>query len=292
MLLTVKMTKDSSRKQSVSSLADLCFQSSLKYLESSRKWDERTNTFIPEDLCTALISKKLKSGHCDDDFVSTYLADVQTSRITKLHMSGARITDIALEFISRHPLREVDVSHCEVSEKALVSLAKCKSTLTTLKMVHCRQITEFKELRHLTGLKSLDVSDTWLDDGNGIRSFVNLVNLRMLNLSGTEIVSLDPLNNLAMLTNLDLSCCREIESIKPLETIRRYDLRSNYNKYEKVFKRVFSSTLTVFIRLSFWTGTLGKISTQPHAIVKQICFPNGNVLFFHCFLYPRTECIM
>ncbi|CAH3037645.1 unnamed protein product [Pocillopora meandrina] len=221
MLLTVKMTKDSSRKQSVSSLADLCFQSSLKYLESSRKWDERTNTFIPEDLCTALINKKLKSGHCDDDFVSTYLADVQTSRITKLHMSGARITDIALEFISRHPLREVDVSHCEVSEKALVSLAKCKSTLTSLKMVHCRQITEFKELRHLTGLKSLDVSDTWLDDGNGIRFFVNLVNLRMLNLSGTEIVSLDPLNTLAMLTNLDLSCCREIESIKPLETIRR-----------------------------------------------------------------------
>ena len=25
--------------------------------------------------------------------------------------------------------------------------------------------------------------------------------------------------------------------------------------------------------------TFGKISAQPHTIVKQICFPNGNVLF-------------
>ena len=27
------------------------------------------------------------------------------------------------------------------------------------------------------------------------------------------------------------------------------------------------------------TGLNGKISAQPHTIVKQICFPNGNVLF-------------
>ena len=36
----------------------------------------------------------------------------------------------------------------------------------------------------------------------------------------------------------------------------------------------------------------GQISAQPHTIVKQICFPNGNVLFSHCFLCPRTERII
>ena len=36
----------------------------------------------------------------------------------------------------------------------------------------------------------------------------------------------------------------------------------------------------------------GKISAQPHNIVKQICFPNCNLLFCHCLLYPRTECII
>ena len=27
----------------------------------------------------------------------------------------------------------------------------------------------------------------------------------------------------------------------------------------------------------------GKVSAQPHTIVKQICFPNGNVLFLSLF---------
>lgn len=222
------MTKDSLPNGSVSSLAELCFQSSLKYLESSKKW----NAFLPEDICQALICKKLKTGHCDDDFVSTYLADIQTSRITKVHITGARITDNGLEMISRHPLREVDISHCsELSEKTVVSLAKCSNTLTSLKMSRCRQITVFNGLRRLTGLRSLDVSSTWLDNHSGFECFADLINLRMLNLSGTEIKTLDPLKTMTMLTNLDLSCCEKIKSITPLETIQGYDLfLSHFNK--------------------------------------------------------------
>ena len=30
-------------------------------------------------------------------------------------------------------------------------------------------------------------------------------------------------------------------------------------------------------------GRSGKVSAQPHTIVKQICFPNGNVLFLSLF---------
>ena len=37
---------------------------------------------------------------------------------------------------------------------------------------------------------------------------------------------------------------------------------------------------------------MGKISAQPHTIVKQICFPNGNVLFLSLFSLSKTECIM
>ena len=34
----------------------------------------------------------------------------------------------------------------------------------------------------------------------------------------------------------------------------------------------------------FWsTIDLGKVSVQPHIIAKQICFPNGNVLFLSLF---------
>ena len=33
---------------------------------------------------------------------------------------------------------------------------------------------------------------------------------------------------------------------------------------------------------------LGKVSAQPHTIVKQICFPNGNVLFLSLFSLFRN----
>ena len=46
------------------------------------------------------------------------------------------------------------------------------------------------------------------------------------------------------------------------------------------------------LRSSKEISKFGQISAQPHTIVKQICFPNGNVLFSHCFLCPRTECII
>ena len=32
----------------------------------------------------------------------------------------------------------------------------------------------------------------------------------------------------------------------------------------------------------------GKISAQPHTIVKQICFPNGNVLFLSLFSLSKN----
>ena len=37
-----------------------------------------------------------------------------------------------------------------------------------------------------------------------------------------------------------------------------------------------------------WHGYDGKISAQPHTIVKQICFPNGNVLFLSLWYNFRT----
>ena len=33
---------------------------------------------------------------------------------------------------------------------------------------------------------------------------------------------------------------------------------------------------------------MGKISAQPHTIVKQICFPNGNVLFLSLFSLSKN----
>ena len=45
--------------------------------------------------------------------------------------------------------------------------------------------------------------------------------------------------------------------------------------------------LTVVACLSF-KRIKGKISAQPYTIVKQICFPNGNVLFLSLFSLSKN----
>ena len=40
--------------------------------------------------------------------------------------------------------------------------------------------------------------------------------------------------------------------------------------------------------LGYITIKMGKISAQPHTIVKQICFPNGNVLFLSLFSLSKN----
>ena len=61
--------------------------------------------------------------------------------------------------------------------------------------------------------------------------------------------------------------------------------------FESYHHHLLPIRLYVF-QWSNWQKPDGKISAQAHTIVKQICFPNGNVLFWHCFLYPRGEYIM
>ena len=42
------------------------------------------------------------------------------------------------------------------------------------------------------------------------------------------------------------------------------------------------------VRCSSCSALFGKISVQPHTIVKQICFPNGNVLFLSLFSLSKN----
>ena len=48
---------------------------------------------------------------------------------------------------------------------------------------------------------------------------------------------------------------------------------------------MFRQSVRKFTSQSSWwfNNSAGKISAQPHTIVKQICFPNGNVLFLSLF---------
>ena len=51
-----------------------------------------------------------------------------------------------------------------------------------------------------------------------------------------------------------------------------------------------SKSLSLFFSdyLNVYYGESGKVSAQPHTIVKQICFPNGNVLFLALFSLSKN----
>lgn len=217
------MTKDDLADGTVSSLFEICFKTSLKYLESSQL-PKNESLFLPEEVCQALISQKIKMGTCSDDFIAKFFADIQTSRMTRANLSCTAITDAGVELISRHCLREVDVSKCEaLTSKSIEFLLRCKDSLVSLNVSYCRQINYFSGLRDFTKLKSLDLSRTFIDQRE-FDSLCTLVHLRRLNISGTHISSLEPVRSMCSLTSLDLSNCDDLESVEPLEAVKGYDL--------------------------------------------------------------------
>ena len=253
------MTKDELAHGTVSSLLEICLKSSLKYLESAQL-PKNENIFLPEDICEALICKKLKTGNCDDDFIATFFADVRTSRMTKAHLSSSTVTDAGIEMIASHPLREVDISKCStLSERSVQFLVKCKDTLISLNMSHCRQINSYRGLQHLTKLKNLDVSRTFIDQRE-FECLSTLVHLRRLVVSGTDIRALEPIKSMPSLTTLDLSNCRSIESIEPLEVAKGYMIYFELllkpaahlrKELRKLSREAISSAVSSRVRLSF-----------------------------------------
>lgn len=238
-----EMTKDEIGDGNVSSLLDMCIKSSLEYLESNQLLKNEA-VFLPEDICEALICKKLKTRNCNDDFIATFFADVRTSRMTKAHLSSSTLTDAGIEMISSHPLREVDISKCtSLTGKSLLYLLKCKHTLVSLNIAHFEMRWAQGVLQHLTKLKNLDISRTYFDQRE-FESLKTLVNLQRLIASGTGIKSLEPVRGMASLTTLDLSNCHSIEVIKPLESIKGTLCWLSLYNCEKVFSSVGSvSTL-------------------------------------------------
>ena len=215
------MTKDELAHGNVSTLLEMCLETSLRFFESSNC---QLNVFVPEYVCEALIDKKLKEGRCDDNFLCS-ISSPRTSRMFRARLCGASITDYALEVIcDGHPLRDVDISNChKLSHRAITHLGKCQSTLVSLSLANCHQFSSLKGLDQLTNLKNLDLTNTYTVH-HEFEMLSRLVNLKRLNLTGTKIERLEPASNLKNLTSLDLSECRQVTSIKALETIRGYDL--------------------------------------------------------------------
>lgn len=223
----------------VTTLLDLCMDTSLGFLESASFKNQ--HIFLPEDLCEAFISKRLKCGDCNDNFLATF-SDPQTSRIVRLNLKGASITDRGLELISCQPLKELNISSCRlVTQDGLKYLHRCKNTLMCLNLGQCCRIYDFTEVASFYNLKVLDLRNTVITQEQFERISLGLQNLMSLNLTETYISDLSPVNFMRSLTTLDLSECPDIQSIKPLECLKGW-VMWNIPKQDKT-----AQILTIFV---------------------------------------------
>ncbi|XP_048586884.1 protein zer-1 homolog isoform X2 [Nematostella vectensis] len=202
----------------VTSLLDLCMDKSLKLFDAAT-FKTSGVVFLPEDVCEAFISKRLKSGDCTDNFLSSF-SNPQTSRIVRVNLKGASITDRGLQLISCQPIRELNISRClEVTQHGIKHICQCKNTLKCLNIGQCIRIMDFCDVAKLNNLRFLDLSKTLIEQYDFEIVSEGLQQLQVLNLAETVITDLGPVKNMRHLTSLDLSNCRDIKSIAPLEIL-------------------------------------------------------------------------
>ena len=58
--------------------------------------------------------------------------------------------------------------------------------------------------------------------------------------------------------------------------------------HQSMFTKLLRKREGKYYMQDTYNSSLGKISAQPHTIVKQICFPNGHVLFLLLFSLSKS----
>lgn len=206
----------------VTSLLDLCLDSSLKYLESSSSTQTKEFVYLPENVWQALISRMIQEGKCNDAFLSTFSNLLKSTR-GRVRLQNAQITDRGIDCICYQLLRDVNLAGCsELTHKSLEHLSRCKNSLMSLNIAGCHGIRKFNHVALLSNLRVLDLSRTDFDQENFSAIGTSLTELRVLNLKETKITDLGPVSALKNLASLDVSCCKYITCLEPLEQIQGY----------------------------------------------------------------------
>lgn len=148
---------------------------------------------------------------------------------TSVKIVDPNLSDSDLKYLSKLPLRNLDVSDTKISDKGLETITKIK-TLEGLILNHNRGITDagIKTLRQLDRLKVLSLKDTSATD-KGVELLLKMRNLSVIDLSELKNVTGASLNCLAQLPKLyglrlnatgvkpeDISLLEKFKSLKAL----------------------------------------------------------------------------
>ncbi|XP_071445512.1 protein zer-1 homolog [Hetaerina americana] len=115
MLSFQAVSKDSAPE----SLLDLCFKYVVSHLETICYVDPDTKDrrlkdglTLPSEICEKLLEVYQQSGHSLEDKFVKIFENTQTTRLRRVHLRNANITDHGLCILLRHKLMELDLSNC------------------------------------------------------------------------------------------------------------------------------------------------------------------------------------
>eukprot|EP01135_Chromosphaera_perkinsii_P011813 Nk52_evm4s2506 gene=Nk52_evmTU4s2506 len=117
------------------------------------------NGVFHEDV-SHIILKRLSESGCVNDKTLQLFFNPETSRITKLDLSGcSEVTDETMKRISNQPLTEIDFNYCEsLNGLSLNYLAQCAPTLRKLNLEGC--ILHYRANGSVAGPSGKNISST------------------------------------------------------------------------------------------------------------------------------------
>ena len=178
-------------------------------------------SLLHPSLCDKLFQSMYEENPKDLTWL-TIFRDTSLTRLNKVNLSWRSISVPDLTFLCKHPIRELDLSHCNLNEEHLQVINELGGTLLSLVIEDAYDLTQHgfcvDYVFQCPNLRKLVIRDAYYED---FRS-------GGLDAPGDHSVLAAMLCPLKTLTYLDLSCCvvsiEIIESLEKMEHLLSLDL--------------------------------------------------------------------
>lgn len=237
-------------------LEDLCLKVAAQNIDafafkSSEGYSLKDGiSLLHPSLCDKLFQSMYEENPKDETWL-TIFRDTSLTRLNKVNLSWRSISVPDLTFLCKHPIRELELSHCNLNEKHIKVINELGGTLLSLIIEDAYDLAQhlFQWIKSAGAteedgfcvdyvfqcpkLKKLVIRDAYLEDSSsGERDS-----------PGDQSVLAAMLCPLKTLTYLDLSCCvvgiEIIESLEKMEHLLSLDLSGvHIEKMEDALRKI------------------------------------------------------
>lgn len=210
------------------SLLDLCFKYVIRHLETigtvnpiTKAVKLNNDLVLPSEICEKLLQdyQRQKRVVLDDRFINIF-HDTQTTRLQRVKLRYAQITDYGLLVLLRHKLTELEISHCyKLSRKSLENMNDNSSNLVSLVIGTSARILPISLITEDTLQE--DVASLYLRRGYILKCpKLRRLAVRNHRVPLERLYFPTLLRSLTNLTHLDLSGCYDLGDLSYLTSLK------------------------------------------------------------------------